>query len=91
MAKGKGGGKGGPGESETFVKFVQALRENGEIAAMLKQAGKLPPQIRAIIFEQMAAKMRDADEPESLIQIVDFMRDDRVFKKVIEMLDEDVP
>ena len=83
--------KGGPGESDSFVKFVQALRENGEVAAMLRQAGKLPTQIRAIIFEQMAAKMRDSGEPESIVEIVDFMRDDRIFKKVIDMLDEEMP
>lgn len=86
MARGKG-----PGENESFVKFVQALRENGDVAAMLKQAGKLPREIRAIIFEQMAAKMRDAGEPESIVEIVDFMRDDRIFKKVVEMLDEEMP
>ena len=56
MAKGKGG----PGESEAFVKFVQALRDNGEVAEMLKQSAKLPPQIRAIIFDHDGADQHHA-------------------------------
>lgn len=81
----------GPGESDSFVRFVQSLRENGEVAELLRKAAKIPREIRYILFEQMAAKMRASGEPDRIVEVVDFLRDDRIFKKVIEMLDAPGP
>jgi len=80
-----------PQEHETFVRFVQTLRHNGEVAESLRKAGKLPQQVRAILFEQMTAKMRDAGEPEDLFEVAEWLREDAVFKKVLELMDAEGP
>lgn len=80
-----------PESNETFIRLVQSLRENGEVADLVRQAGKLPKEVRAVIFEQMAAKMRAAGEPEDLAEAVTWLREDAVFRKLLEVLDAEGP
>lgn len=77
----------GPQDSESFVRFVQAAREDPEFAALLKGAGRLPAERRNILFEQMAAKMALNGERADLIEVVRWLLDDAVFQKVLLLLD----
>ena len=82
---------GRPEDSETFVRFIQTAREDPGFAALLKNAGLLPPERRNILLEQMAAKMALRGERPELIQVVHWLLDDALFQRVLEMIDKPLP
>ena len=80
-----------PEDNETFVRFVQAAREDGEFAHYLRNAGKVPHKQRMILLDQMAAKMKHDGLPEEIVEVVLALREDAVFKAVLKLLDAPGP
>ena len=78
-----------PEDNETFVRFIQAVRADRDFGDLLRKAARLPREIRTILFDQMAAKMRQENEPEELVEVVRLLQDDAVLKRVLEMMDSD--
>lgn len=78
-----------PEDNETFVRFVQALRADREFGDMLRKAARLPREIRLILFDQMAAKMRQENEPEDMVEVVRLLQNEGVLKKVLELMDSE--
>jgi hypothetical protein len=80
-----------PEDSETFIRFIQAARDDPEFGGLLRGAGRLPAQQRNILLEQMAAKMAANRERKDLIEVVHWLREEAVFKSVLRLLETPGP
>lgn len=76
-----------PSDNETFVRFVQLALTDAETAAFVHKLDGAPLAERNALLTKTTAEMRARRVPEELVQVVEWLREPELVKKLLEVME----
>lgn len=78
-----------PHLNETFVRFVQLVQTDDDMAEFVRSLAEADATHRAMLLTQTAARMRAEKQPEELVQVVEWLREPAVLGKLLELIESE--